>query len=183
MSVNGRLNGTSNGIKGLNGLNGHNGHAAALSPTADADVMSASSRLLSSSISSLHGRPSSSSQHITKAYRQASTLFLTRRLPEALSTLRPLISPTTAPESGELVELAPVAHASRTTRIKVWSLYLTILNAVLEMEPDDGKDAFGNQEWRALCAKVRDGDVWEEVVRDGYHGAEGEVDADVVINL
>lgn len=76
-----------------------------------------------------------------------------------------------------------MASASRTTRTKVWSLYLTILNAVLEMGVEEGKDAFGNREWRALCAKVRDGQVWEEVVRNGYHGVEGDVDSEVVINL
>lgn len=138
--------------------------------------------LLSSSISSL--QPSTiASRHtsqISKTYRQASTLFLTRRLPEALTTLTPLITPPGSADDGEP---APVAGASRTTRIKVWSLYLTILNAILEMDPEEGKDAFGNQEWRALCSKVRDGQVWEEVVQNGYHGVEGDVDSDVVINL
>jgi hypothetical protein len=134
---------------------------------------------LSSSISSARN-PSS---HISKTYRQASTLFLTRRLPEALSTVLPLITPSSEEESGTAAEPAPVAKASRTTRIKVWSLYLTILNAIVELDPDEGKDAFGTQEWRALVSKVREGEVWEEVVRNGYHGVEGDVDSDVVINL
>ncbi|TVY41997.1 hypothetical protein LSUB1_G002103 [Lachnellula subtilissima] len=79
--------------------------------------------------------------------------------------------------------LAPVAKASRTTRIKVWSLYLTILNAIVELDPDEGKQAFGSSDWRALVSKVREGDVWEEVVKNGYGGVEGDVDSDVVINL
>lgn len=138
--------------------------------------------ILSSSIASLRSAPTSSRQtsHISKTYRQASTLFLTRRLPEALTTLTPLILPPGSPDDGEP---APVASASRTTRIKVWSLYLTILNAIVEMGPEEGKEAFGNQEWRALCTKVRDGQVWEEVIHNGYHDVEGDVDADVVINL
>ncbi|KAG6184515.1 hypothetical protein E4U36_001910 [Claviceps purpurea] len=138
--------------------------------------------ILSSSIASLRSAPTSSKQtsHISKTYRQASTLFLTRRLPEALTTLTPLILPPGSPDDGEP---APVASASRTTRIKVWSLYLTILNAIVETGPEEGKEAFGNQEWRALCAKVRDGQVWEEVIHNGYHDVEGDVDADVVINL
>lgn len=122
------------------------------------------------------------SSPITKTYHQSSTLFLTRRLPEALTTLQPLLTPRHASDGG-LLETAPVARASRSTRIKVWSLYLTILNAVVDMEPDEGKDAFGGQEWRTLCNKVRDGHVWEEVVQSGYHGVEGDVDTDVVINL
>lgn len=60
---------------------------------------------------------------------------------------------------------------------------MTILNAVVELDPDEGKQAFGSSEWRGLVTKVRDGEVWEEVVRSGYGGVEGDVDSDVVINL
>ncbi|CAK7264845.1 hypothetical protein SEPCBS119000_001208 [Sporothrix epigloea] len=177
------------------------------------ESLSSSMPSLSASISSRHGyasRGSLASSNISRTYRQASTLFLTRRLPEALSTLLPLISlplvdaddnyshgignykknteNVTGSTNGDvgptvLIEPAPIASASRTTRVKVWSLYLTILNAILELDADEGKNAFGTQEWRALCTKVRDGEVWEEVVQNGYHGAEGDVDADVVINL
>ncbi|KAI1355809.1 hypothetical protein F5Y01DRAFT_269926 [Xylaria sp. FL0043] len=144
------------------------------------------SQVLSNSISSLVSstNPRVAPSQISKTYRQASQLFLTRRLPEALSTLLPLITPSTeADEANGLTEPAPVVRASRATRIKVWSLYLTILNAILELDPQEGKDAFGAQEWRTLCQKVRNGDVWEEVVQFGYHGVEGDVDSDVVINL
>ncbi|OTB08421.1 hypothetical protein M426DRAFT_317041 [Hypoxylon sp. CI-4A] len=158
-------------------------YTATLSPVASESF---GSQVLSNSISSLASSTSSrpSPNNISKTYRQASQLFLTRRLPEALSTVLPLITP--AAESSNVngaTEPAPVVRASRSTRIKVWSLYLTILNAILELDSDEGKDAFGTQEFRALCKKVRDGDVWEEVVQYGYHGVEGEVDSDVVINL
>lgn len=141
-----------------------------------------SSQLLTSSISSLSNSTSSrqTSSQISKIYRQSSTLFLTRRLPESLSTILPVITP---PNPEDTNEPAPIARASRTTRIKVWSLYLTILNAVVELDPDEGKQAFGSSDWRALVSKVREGDVWEEVVRNGYGGVEGDVDSDVVINL
>ncbi|KAI0104911.1 hypothetical protein F4776DRAFT_647860 [Hypoxylon sp. NC0597] len=158
-------------------------YTATLSPTASDNF---GSHMLSNSITSLASSTSSRplSNNISKTYRQASQLFLTRRLPEALSTVLPLITPSTeTSDVNGLTEPAPVARASRSTRIKVWSLYLTILNAILELDQDEGKDAFGSQEWRALCKKVRDGDVWEEVVQYGYHGVEGEVDSDVVINL
>lgn len=148
-----------------------------------------SSQFMSSSISSLSSsihNPNSpatrnASSQISKIYRQASTLFLTRRLPESLSTILPVITPLVLEDS--TTSPAPVASASRTTRIKVWSLYLTILNAIVELESDDGKQAFGGNEWRSLCTKVREGQVWEEVVQNGYGGIEGAVDADVVINL
>ncbi|KAI1359832.1 hypothetical protein F5Y08DRAFT_318589 [Xylaria arbuscula] len=158
-------------------------YSATMSPTGS-DAFG--SQLLSSSISSLvpSTNPRVAPSQISKTYRQASQLFLTRRLPEALSTLLPLITPSTEGNDDDgLREPAPVVRASRTTRIKVWSLYLTILNAILELDPEEGKDAFGTQEWRTLCQKVRNGDVWEEVVQFGYHGVEGDVDSDVVINL
>ncbi|KAF2497797.1 hypothetical protein BU16DRAFT_456912 [Lophium mytilinum] len=147
----------------------------------------ATSRMLSSSVSSLSSSRQQSSQ-IAKAYRQAAQLFLTRRLPEALSTIEPVIS---APENeyvngeqnGEVPNYAPVAAASRGTRIKVWSFYLTFLNSVIELGAEEGKHAFGSTRWKALVSKCRDGSVWEEVVRDGYAGNEGDVDAEVVINL
>ncbi|ROW12431.1 hypothetical protein VMCG_00753 [Cytospora schulzeri] len=147
-----------------------------------------SSHMLSSSISSLSSsnsaRPTPS--YVSKTYRQSSSLFLTRRLPEALSTILPLITPPPPPHSAAadgVTEPAPVAKSSRNTRIKVWTLYIAILNAIAALEPDEGKAAFGTQEWRNLCAKVREGDVWEEVIQNGYHGVEGDVDSDVVINL
>ncbi|KAL2263058.1 hypothetical protein VTK26DRAFT_8422 [Humicola hyalothermophila] len=161
-------------------MSSNHGSYFAPDPLVQPRGLTASIASLSSSTSS--GRNSSSS-HISKTYRQASTLFLTRRLPEALSTVLPLVSPPPSDDPNGSFEPAPVARASRSSRIKVWSLYLTILNAILDLEPDEGKDAFGTQEWRALCHKVREGEVWEEVVRNGYHGTEGDVDADVVINL
>ncbi|KAF1847642.1 uncharacterized protein K460DRAFT_276654 [Cucurbitaria berberidis CBS 394.84] len=146
------------------------------------------SRYLSSSISSLSASRQQSSQ-IAKAYRQAAQLFLTRRLPEALSTIEPIITPPQHEESngngysGDLVGYAPVANASRGTRVKVWSFYLTFLNSVVELGAEEGKHAFGSTRWKQLVSKCRDGSVWDDVVRDGYAGVEGDVDADVVVNL
>jgi hypothetical protein len=159
----------------------------------------ATSRLLSTSISSLSSSRQQASQ-IAKAYRQAAQLFLTRRLPEALSTIEPVITPQAprypdhssgSPQDeqnpdtsdGEKPIPAPVAAASRGTRVKVWSFYLTFLNSVVELGPEEGKHAFGSSRWRQMVNKCRDGSIWEEVVRDGYGGNEGEVDAEVVINL
>ena len=139
------------------------------------------SRYLSSSISSLSASRQQSSQ-IAKAYRQAAQLFLTRRLPEALSTIEPII--TAPPPDGPAGSAhAPVATASRGTRVKVWSFYLTFLNSVVELGAEDGKHAFGSARWKQLVAQCRDGSVWDQVVRDGYAGVEGDVDADVVVNL
>ncbi|KAF1942874.1 hypothetical protein EJ02DRAFT_502570 [Clathrospora elynae] len=144
------------------------------------------SRYLSSSISSLSTSRQQSSQ-IAKAYRQAAQLFLTRRLPEALSTIEPIITPPPHDEAnghpGDLAGHAPVATASRGTRVKVWSFYLTFLNSVVELGAEEGKHAFGSARWKQLVSKCRDGSIWDDVVRDGYAGVEGDVDPDVVINL
>ncbi|KFX87213.1 hypothetical protein V495_08690 [Pseudogymnoascus sp. VKM F-4514 (FW-929)] len=163
-----------------------NGSTPSLLPPNDSGSSSlSSSQLLSASMASSTSSRHGSSQ-ISKIYRQSSTLFLTRRLPESLSTILPVITaPTTTDSNGNtsVVDQAPIAKSSRTTRIKVWSLYLTILNAIVELDGEEGKAAFGTQEWRNLVTKVRDGIVWEEVVQNGYRGIEGDVDADVVINL
>lgn len=163
-------------------MNGLSSSTTLIEPTEESLI---SSRLLGSSISSSSSRHGSS--HISKVYKNASVLFLTRRLPEALSTLEPVLTVSKAAadtsEEESSTSAAPIASASRNTRIKVWSLYLTLLNAVVDLGPEDGKNAFGSKEWRAIVAKVRDGIVWDDVVRHGYGGSEGNVDADVVINL
>ena len=127
---------------------------------------------------------------ISKTYKQASNLFLTRRLPEALQVLEPIITPPKhdnddeeSPEPTEGRDPAPIVSASKNARVKVWNLYVTLLNAIVELGPEEGKAQFGSTPWRSLAAKARDGTVWEDVVRDGYHGREGRVDADVISNL
>ncbi len=151
-----------------------------------AEELLSSSRLLGSSIGSLSS-PRLSKSLVSRAYKQASTLFLTRRLLEALSTLEPVITVPDSSDSSlaedEPPKRAPIAGASRSSRIKVWSLYLTLLNAIIELGPEDGKAAFGNSDWRNLISKSRDGSIWEEVVQIGYGGVEGNVDSEVVINL
>ena len=143
---------------------------------------------MSGSVSSLTGSGRhSTSSGLSKTYRQASSLFLTRRLAEAYSTLEPLITADRSEDhhspNGDPVAPAPVATASRNSRIKIWSLYLTLLDAIINLGAEEGKSAFGTKQWRDIVSKVREGRVWEDLVRDGYHGVEGEMDADVVVNL
>lgn len=161
------------------------------------------SSLLTSSIDSLNSSHSARSPHktnsslISKTYKSASNLFLTRRLPECLRELEPIIFPIFSHSiddrsehcevqnqfQHEPTEPAPIATTSKSARVKVWNLYITLLNAIIELGTEEGKAAFGSGKWRDLVAKARDGLVWEEVVRYGYHGREGLVDADVVSNL
>lgn len=144
------------------------------------------SQLLSSSTSSI-----SSAKQNSQTYKHASQLFLTRRLQESLSTLEPLI---TVPPVGESQQsnggggddtpvLAPIASFSSTLRIKVWNLYITLLSAIVDLGPEDGKNELGQKEWKNLASKVREGEIWETIVQVGYRGMEGSVDVDVVYNL
>lgn len=146
-----------------------------------ADNMSASQSQLASSASSL-----SPSKLCSKTYKKASQLYLTRRLQESLTALEPVI---TVNRSGEDPHVngddstAPIATAPATWRIKVWNLYITLLSTILELGPEEGKQTFGQKEWKVISSKVREGEIWETVVQTGYKGLEGSVDAEVVYNL
>lgn len=78
---------------------------------------------------------------------------------------------------------APIAAATTTQRIKVWVLYITLLNSILELGQDEGERCFGSSRYKEMVASVRNGGIWETVVCDGYAGKEGSVDAEVVYNL
>lgn len=121
-----------------------------------------------------------------EVYKQASSLFLTRRLVESLSIIERVVVPPlgqTDEETQGDQEPAMISSASRNMRIKTWSLYLTLLNAIVELGPEDGKASFGSKVWRDIVNKVQDGSIWEEVVQVGYGGFEGNVDDEVVVNL
>ena len=144
------------------------------------------SSVLRSSLGSLTS-PRKSRSEFSKAYKEASNFFLTRRFPDALSSIEPLV---TAPQNNgqDRVDLdtntqAPVARADTKWRVKLWSFYLTLLNAVAELGEEEGKAAFGRQRWRSLVAKTEDGTIWDEVVNVGYGGIESRMDAEVVINM
>ncbi len=78
---------------------------------------------------------------------------------------------------------APIANATTTQRIKAWVLYITLLNAIVDLGEHEGRRGFGQSRYREMVTRVRNGDIWETVVRDGYGGREGSVDAEVVHNL
>ena len=157
-----------------------NGNTETTTIEADFFKSSPPSRLLES----YSNRANSS---ISKSYKQASAFFLTHRLLEAFSILEPIITPDQPSISSDHdaadTETAPIAIASRNTKTKVWNLYLTLLNAIIELGPDEGKNVFGNRKWQNIVAKVRQGSIWEEVVQAGYKGIEENVDAEVVTCL
>lgn len=122
----------------------------------------------------------------SKTYKKASQLYLTRRLPESLATLQPII--TTSQDNqhtnvDQSASFVPIAVAPGTWRIKVWNLYITLLSAIVDLGAEEGKNQFGQKEWKAIATQVREGTIWETVVQTGYQGREGSVDAEVVYNL
>lgn len=78
---------------------------------------------------------------------------------------------------------APIALASTSQRIKTWSLYAALLNAIIELGDEEGKQDFGSKQYREIVRNVQSSEVWEQVVGDGYMGRECSVDAEVVYNL
>ncbi|EXJ66532.1 uncharacterized protein A1O5_10201 [Cladophialophora psammophila CBS 110553] len=142
-----------------------------------------SSRDLSSSISSLNQSSKRTSSEISKIYKHASQLFLTRRLLEAYEVLQPVITPPSQKRPDESPALAPIATATTSQRIKIWSLYVTLLNSIVDLGYEEGKQLFGSKEYREIVRRVQNGEVWEQVIKDGYQGREGSVDSEVVYNL
>ena len=145
---------------------------------------STDSAYLSSSLSSL-SRSRSSNNLIVRTYKQATQLYLTRRFREAWDVLETIVNAGSQDEDdGQGHGIAPVAQSSRGTRTKVWVFYLSLIHAVTEMGVEDGAREFGGADaWRAVAKKAREGTAWEEIVGRGYAGQEGEVDAEVVVNL
>ena len=154
--------------------------------------------LTMSSISSLSSQ-TTIQPNVSRTYKHANQLFLTRRIPEALSHLETVICEpnrdstndrsldslhrSNADDPTTKSPCAPVAAASRAARVKTWTLYLAILNEIIEMGPETAKELLGAARYKALAAKTRDGSIWEEVVVNGYAGSEAIVDAEVVASL
>ncbi|KAK5689398.1 hypothetical protein LTR17_026277 [Elasticomyces elasticus] len=141
---------------------------------------------LSSSLSSL-SRSRSTNSLIVRTYKEATSLYLTKRFKEALEVLEPIIT-VQDPENdehtnGHVTTASPIAQSSRTTRTKVWVFYLSLLHAIIDLGAEEGKLIFGSAHWKALASKAREGTVWQDIIQSGYGGEEASVDADVVVNL
>lgn len=140
----------------------------------DTSVMSASTSSLSPS------------KLCSKTYKKASQLFLTRRLQEALVSLEPVITAKNGNDDQDVNgvdSVPPIGTVPATWRIKIWNLYVTLLSAIIDLGPEEGKAMIGQKEWKDISTQVRDGTIWEKVVQIGYQGREGSVDAEVVYNL
>ncbi|SMQ48654.1 unnamed protein product [Zymoseptoria tritici ST99CH_1A5] len=142
------------------------------------------SQYLSSSISSL-SRSRTTASLIVRTYKQATQLYLTKRFKEALEVLEPIVTPQQSANGSADGETgaAPIAQSNKGTRTKVWVFYLSLIHAIIDLGAEEGKNSFGSTRWRQLATKAREGSIWEDVVKHGYGGSEGDVDPDVVVNL
>jgi hypothetical protein len=145
------------------------------------------SQYLSSSQSSLSTSKKASSE-IARTYKHASQLYLTRRLCEAYEALLTVIKPPVEQNGhtgheDDSPALALIATASTSQRIKTWSLYAALLNAAIDLGSEEGAREFGQKQYRDILKLVQIGEVWEQVVQDGYRGREDSLDAEVVYNI
>ncbi|KAK6364406.1 hypothetical protein LTS17_012171 [Exophiala oligosperma] len=142
-----------------------------------------SSQHLSSSQASLNQSSKRTTSEISKIYKHASQLFLTRRLLEAYDALQPIVTPPGNKRPDDSPAQAPVATATTSQRIKIWSLYVTLLNSIVDLGYEEGANIFGPKPYSDIVRNVRNGNIWDQVIKDGYQGREGSVDAEVVYNL
>lgn len=145
------------------------------------------SQYISSSQSSLNASKKASSE-IARTYKHASQLYLTRRLSEAYEALQSVIKPPVqqnghSNHDDDSPVLSPIATASTSQRIKTWSLYAALLNAAIDLGSEEGAREFGQKQYRDILKLVQNGEVWEQVVQDGYRGREDSLDAEVVYNI
>ena len=115
---------------------------------------------------------------------------MTKRFKEALNVLEPIVTLShdaraDEDETGkqEAGESTPIAIADEKDRVRIWNLYIMILDAAIGLGPQDGKTHFGAICWKTLTNKAYNGTVWDDVIRVGYGGSEGTVDAEVICNL
>lgn len=178
-----------NNSTGCSALRKHIATMAGSRTTTDQDRLN--SQYLSNSFAALASERSTNSL-VSRTYKQASHLFLTKQFQEALEVIEPVLLPQATETSpfangddnttGEQ-QRALVASCTAGTRTKVWVFYVSLLHSIISLGYDQGKLVFGSSEWQRIVNKVQDGSVWDEVVKNGYDGDEGRLDTEVVINL
>ena len=130
--------------------------------------------------SSLYSNQNSS---ISKIYKRASTLFLTRQLKEAHSLLTSLIDGAADASSNGFTTNIALIDATRNQRVKIWCLYLSLIDELLKVGPVQGATFVGLKNWSSLKESVTDSTVWDYVTKQGYQGRQASVDEEVIASL
>lgn len=142
---------------------------------------------LTSSLDWLPGATQWSKKQISKDYDLAQGYFSSKQFREAYDILEALIS-TPKPEAGDVEDEAstgksPIATAKSSLRIKVWTLYFKLVDALIVSGPNECVAEFGRDKWRQITSRVLDSTIWKQVLQDGYGGILANVDAGVVGDL
>ena len=137
---------------------------------------------------SIPGSNKQEAEQASRTYKRAKQLYLTRQFPDCYATLEDLIKAPPTPEHEDDSDEVPTALVARKSvstnmRVRIWCLYISLLNEIVALGPEDGKQQFGNKQWRDMLSSVQNGQVWETVVETGYGGRESLVDSEVVYNL
>lgn len=128
-------------------------------------------------------------RQLSRRYRKARNLFLTQQFTQAFEETTLLLEPHDAFE--DIVETgredtvvgAPVSFAKRSLRVKVWSLYLTLLSTFMGAGTQKASAWIGAQTWESLDTSLRSGSIWQRVVEVGYAGDELALDHEVIVAL
>ncbi|KAI9785091.1 MAG: hypothetical protein M1816_000502 [Peltula sp. TS41687] len=124
------------------------------------------------------------SEALSLLYRRAADSFLFRQWEVALAELQPVVNPPTLESQ---IHPAPgvlrIADAPKGLRVKIWSLYLTLLQVIIIQATEHQQYEVASPDFEGLYQKIKNVSIWEEVVNVGYGGDEGSVDIEVVINL
>lgn len=126
---------------------------------------------------------------LSKKYRKARNLFLTQQFAEAFSEIGLTLEPGEWFEGdvhdgeGKSLSRVPILFAKKSVRVKIWSLYLTLLNTFRKAGNDQAGVWVGARRWKGLYASLCDGSIWQNVLHVGYADNEHAMDHEITVAL
>jgi len=108
---------------------------------------------------------SADSLPVSRAYSTSSQQFLTKQLPQAFLTIRPYLSSSSV---------------SYSWKVKIWKLYITILDTAAKASQEEGKKVWGRGEWLRVMRLAKYNAVWDECE---HAFGQNDMDLDVVTAL
>ncbi|OLL23261.1 hypothetical protein NEOLI_000851 [Neolecta irregularis DAH-3] len=108
---------------------------------------------------------SADSLPVSRAYSTSSQQFLTKQLPQSFLTIRPYLSSSSA---------------SYSWKVKIWKLYITILDTAAKASQEEGKKVWGRGEWSRVMRLAKYNAVWDECEQAF---GQNDMDLDVVTAL
>ena len=122
-------------------------------------------------------------------YKRARDFYLVQQFGEAFDEISSLLNDNNVFVAdldngpGSARTQAPVFHANMGLKVKIWSLYLTLLNTLRDVGGQKASAYVGAQRWQRLSESLHNGSIWQHVVDVGFAGDEQVMDIDIVIAL